>query len=425
MPRSALVSLLACVTVACGAAPPPVAPVEAPVEAHQAEADARGLVAEVYQAVRSGQTDTLFSRLVDPLVVFGPRKLDATSGRANALLALGKLIDSRPAKGKQDRLPLRSTGLHIVTSPGGHSAWMSDVVNVDSQAITVTAVLTNTGDVWQIAAAQLAITPAARTVHSEAARDAIVPPGSAASARLEPVATDAITRLKAGLLDQAAWGADLASRDDAMVIGPSVGDLARGKAAVDRTWKARLAANTREATTSELTSSITPDGQLAWLTGSVTRTADGADPIPLRLFAIYAKDGVDWKLTALHEAVAIDAPGAGTPFKSILPAAPPPPPPAEPAKPEVASAPTVEVKATAGVTVATAESTKKTAPAKTTKAKTAKAAKTAKTAKTAKAKPKTKAKKKSKPTKAKPASSSGAASGTDATSSAPTSPPAQ
>jgi ketosteroid isomerase-like protein len=394
---------------ACAGAPPPVAPVEAPVEAHRAEADARGLIDEVYQAIGHGQTDTLFSRLSDPIVVFGPRKLDATSGRANALLALGKLIDSRPAKAKQDRLPLRSTGLHVATSPGGHSAWMSDVVYVDNQPLAVTAVLTNTGDVWQLAAAQLAIAPAPRTVHGEAARDAIVPPGSAASAHLDPPATDAIAKLKAGLIDQAGWGGELASRDDAMVIGPSAGELAHGKAAIDRMWKARLAANTREATTSELTSSITPDGQLAWLTGSLTRVADGADPLPLRVFAIYTRDGADWKLTVLHEAVAIDAPGAGTPFKSILPAAPPPPA-VEPAKP----AAVVEVAVVEPAQKATkpaAKTSSKPRPKASTKAKP-------------KAKPTAK-KKKPKPAKAKPADPSSTPPAASSPASAPAPAPAQ
>ena len=52
----------------------------------------------------------------------------------------------------------------------------------------------------------------------------------------------------------------------------------------------------------------------------VTRVADDEDPTPLPIFAIYARD-----LTALHEAIAIEEPGAGAPFKKILPPPPPEP----------------------------------------------------------------------------------------------------
>ncbi|HET9621503.1 MAG TPA: nuclear transport factor 2 family protein [Kofleriaceae bacterium] len=382
----------------------PVAPVEKPADPHQAATDARGLIAEIYQAIGDGQTDSLFSRVAEPIVVFGPRKLDATAGRANVLLALGQQLTaanraaaSKPAKGKPPgHLALRSTALHLVVSPGGHSAWMFDVVNVDGVPLNVTAVLTGTGGVWAVSAAQIALAPTSRIVHDQAARDAVVPPGSAASSKLEPAATEAIDRLKAGLVDQAAWGRDLVGRDDAIVIGPSAGELAIGKDAIDRAWQARLAANTREATSSELTSTRAPDGELAWVSASVTRVADGADPLPLRVFAIYAQDAAGWKLVALHEALAIDEPGAGTQFKAILPPAPVKPEPKPEPKPDDGAA-------TATVTAEPGLDGKK--PGKPAKAsKTSKASKTAKASKTTKASKTAKASKTTKPSKASKAS---------------------
>src|SRR5439155_191452 len=87
------------------------------------------------------------------------------------------------------------------TSPGGHSAWASDVVSVGGQRIAVTAVLSSSDDLWAASAAMLAETPTGKQVRAEAARDAIVPPGAAAAAKLGPGAGDAVERLKKGLVD--------------------------------------------------------------------------------------------------------------------------------------------------------------------------------------------------------------------------------
>src|SRR5262249_12847899 len=122
---------------------------------------------------------------------------------------------------------------------------------------------------------------------------------------------------------------DWMAPSDAILAGPSAGQVARGKHAIQQMWKMRTKAGVREATSGELTAQVTPDGQLAWLSAPVTRVADGEDPLPLRIFAVYEREGAAWKLIVLHEAVAIDTPGSGTAFKKIVP-----PPKAEPAKPD-------------------------------------------------------------------------------------------
>jgi ketosteroid isomerase-like protein len=175
--------------------------------------------------------------------------------------------------------------------------------------------------------------PTGKQVKAEAARDAIVPPGATAAARIAPGANAAVDRFKQGLVEQQAWGDDLASRSDAIAVGPIAGDVARGKAAIKRRWKARLASNVREAASGELSAAITADGQLVWISVPVTRVADGEEPMPLRLFTVYEKAGAGWKMIALHEAIAFDEPGSGTAWKKIVPPAPraPEPPKVEPA----------------------------------------------------------------------------------------------
>jgi ketosteroid isomerase-like protein len=324
-----------CALTACGgsSAPPAAAPVVGPaVDARKAESDAKGLIVEIYETLSRGKTDSLFSLLSERLVVFGPRAADAMTTRSDALVALGKVIDPKAKR----HAAVHSGGLDVVTSPGGHSAWMSDVVSVGGDRLAVTAVLTNSDELWAVSAAALAETPSGRQVKAEAARDSIVPPGAAAAGKLDPRAADAVDRFKKGLLDQQAWGDDLAARSDAVVIGPTAGDVSRGKAAIQRAWKARLRSKVREATSGETTAAMTPDGQLVWISAPITRVADDEDPMPLRIFAIYEKDAAGWKMIALHEALAFGEAGAGAPFKKVLPPAPPPPEPPAPEPPKVA-----------------------------------------------------------------------------------------
>jgi ketosteroid isomerase-like protein len=257
--------------------------------------------------------------LADPLIVFGPRRGDAATTRADALIALGKIVDPKAQK----HAPLRSGGLAVVVSQGGRSAWAFDLVNFDGRLVAATAVLTNTGDVWAVTAAALGVVPTTKQIKAESARDAIVPPGATAAAKIAPAAAAVVEQWKRGLVDPQRWGDDLMSQSDAVFAGPAAGQIARGKQAIKQLWKARIKANVREASSGDVSAQVTADGRLAWLSAPITRVGDGEDPLPLRSFAVYEKDGAAWKLIALHEALAIDEPGSGTAFKKILPPAPP------------------------------------------------------------------------------------------------------
>jgi ketosteroid isomerase-like protein len=271
----------------------------------------------------------MFSLLADPLTVLGPRRGDAMTTRSDALVALGKVIDPRARKHPQ----LRSTALTVAVSPGGRSAWAFDVVHIEGRAIAATAILSNTSDLWSVTTAALALVPSAGRARTESARDAAVPPGAAAAGKIDPAAARVVDDWKKGLLDQDSWGTELMSQSDAIYAGPTAGEVAHGKQAIKQLWKARTRANVREAVSGEIIAAVTADGQIAWLSAPVTRVADGEDPLPLRSFAVYEKDGAAWKLIVLHEGLAIDAPGSGTAFKKIVPAAPAPPK-AEPARPD-------------------------------------------------------------------------------------------
>lgn len=292
-----------------------------------AESDAKGLVDEVYSNIGRGKPDNLIPLLAPPLVVYGPRRLDVAGSRADALVALGKVVD--PKKAAQ----VISGALAVRPATGGRSAWAVDVIQVGGQPMAITAVLSNSDDLWLVDAAAIARTPNAAMVKAELKKDAVVPPGMATGPKSDPRAAGAAERFSKGIVDQAMWQADLESVDNPVMIGPAAGEVARGKKDVKAQWTKRAKRKTREIAVGEVVASVTPDGQLAWVTAPVTRAADDEDVTPLRVFAIYENAGGQWKLTALHEALAIDEPGAGVAFKKIAPpvpvAAPPPPPPAE------------------------------------------------------------------------------------------------
>ncbi|HEU0031117.1 MAG TPA: nuclear transport factor 2 family protein [Kofleriaceae bacterium] len=265
--------------------------------------------------------------------MFGPRKQDALASRSDALVALGDAIDHD----KDKKLKLRSSELAIVPSPGGRSAWAFDVIDVEGEPHAVTAILVNTDDIWQVDTVLVAHMPARGLVKSELAKDAVVPPAADAKAKIDATARPAVERFQKGLLDQDAWGEDLAAHTDAVVVGPTVGEVARGKKEIKKLFKKRGDAKMRAAMSGEITAGATPDGQLAWVTAPITRAADKEDPTPLRAFAVYEHTDTGWTMIALHESLALDAPGSGASFKKTVPPAPAEEKPEEPPKKKEAS----------------------------------------------------------------------------------------
>jgi ketosteroid isomerase-like protein len=319
------------VGTACGASAPAATKkkdVGPAVDERTAEKDVKGTVEEIYQAISRAKPDNLFSVVDEKLIVFGPRKGDALGTRTDALVALGKVVDSK----SKEHTQVRSGELAVVASPGGRSAWAFDVVNVDGTPLAVIAIMSSEDDFFRLTAAAMAHTPSMREIRSELKKDAIVPPGvgRATASNIASGAKGAVERFQKGLLDQQAWGDDLGSRTEAIYIGPAIGEVTRGKKEIKKLWKKRIEAETRAATSGEVTAEITADGQLAWVTSPITRVEKDEDPLPLRAFAVFEKDGDGWKMIALHESLAVDEPGAGAAFAKILPPSPKPPePPAE------------------------------------------------------------------------------------------------
>jgi ketosteroid isomerase-like protein len=315
-------ALAACPRGGGGAAKPKVV-VGPPIDEKQAQKGASDLVAEIYEMLGKGNKDSLFTLLDNALIVFGPRRTDMLGTRADALVALGQLVD--PKK----KLAIKRGKLELVASPGGRSAWAFDVANIDGHPVAVMAVLSNASDLWLVGAVAVAHTPGMQQVKDELAKDAVVPPGAMGAKKIDPAARPAVERFQKGLLDQAAWGEDLASRSEAIVVGPTSGEVTRGKKEIKALWEKRVEAKTRAAVSGEITAAVTDDGQLAWVSAPITRVVGDEAPLPLRAFAVYEKDGAEWKLIALHESLALAEPGAGASFKKVVPPKPAEPKPVE------------------------------------------------------------------------------------------------
>src|SRR5207237_9848003 len=122
-----------------------------------------------------------------------------------------------------------------------------------------------------------------------------------------------------------AWGEELARSDNAVVAGPIQGEIARGKDEIKKLWAKRIKDGTREIAVGDASAAVMPDGHLAWVSAPVTRVSETGESLPLRAFAVFEQHGADWRMVALQESIAIDAPGSGVAFHRAPPPPPPPP----------------------------------------------------------------------------------------------------
>ena len=290
------------------------------VDPETAEKGAKDLVQELYQDVGHGNTDSLQALLDPKLMVLGPRRGDAVANRTDAILALGRYADA-----KKKLLPqLRSGALGVFPSDGGHSAWGFDTLDANGEHWAVMAVMSGTNDLWSLDGVMLGDTPPVAKLKAEHKKDAVVPPAAGVTVKADPAISGIVEQFTAGLANQAAWGNELE-----LVIGPAAGDVTRGKKDIKALWKKRGKANTRATLAGEVSGAATKDGMLAWVSAPIMRAEEGEDAMPLRAFAVFRRAGATWQLVGLQESAALDAPGAGAPFKKFAPATAAPPPPDE------------------------------------------------------------------------------------------------
>jgi hypothetical protein len=255
---------------------------------------ARGVLTEIYGDLRRGDVGGVQSLVAPAPFVVGPGASDVFLDRADAIVALGGFLRSG------DRHKLTSKRLAVVVSPGGHSAWASDTLDVEGVTVALSAVLVESDGLWTVEAVHVG------RVLGEAQR------GDAAKARGEvPAAApsgtaEAVKLYKAGLAAPASFADQLGTGADVLWLGVGPKDSIRGTKAIKKAWKKRLATPPRLALVGNLRAGVTPDGALVWIFADLDVTAEGAAKQPLRELAIYARDGARaWKLVALHDSLAV------------------------------------------------------------------------------------------------------------------------
>lgn len=310
--RAALLALAAC---GGAASTGPTRPKQEAIDPEVATKGATDLVQELYEDVGHGNTDSLQSLLDPKLMVLGPRRGDAVANRSDAILALSKWADAK----RKLKPTLKSGALGVYPSSGGHSAWGCDTLEANDHHWAVMVVMSGNNELWSLDGVMLGETPAEPDLKAALKKEAAVPPAAGVTIKADPEIAPIVERFTKGLGDPQAFAADMASSDDAIVIGPAKGEIAKGKAAVAAYWKKRK--SSRAAVAGEISGAATKDGMLAWVSAPIMRAEEGEDALPLRAFAVFRRSGDAWKLIGLQEAVALDAPGAGAPFKKFAPAA--------------------------------------------------------------------------------------------------------
>ncbi|MCB9559020.1 MAG: nuclear transport factor 2 family protein [Kofleriaceae bacterium] len=315
----------------------------APVDVEEAAGNARDVIEEAYRSLELGSHDGLLSLLAPDVFVAGPGP-QVWAERSAALLALADALEA--GGGKKHRL--KSRALTVAAAPGGHSAWATDQVDFDGQSYLATFVLVDSDGLWVIRAVQLGrpVTAKRAAKLQGDGKLAVLPavPGGATPASQPVVAlVEEATVDRDDLIDQ------LAERDDVMVIARGATRPTVGVDAVYKAWKKELKKARADAKAKqkqaekkkakkkkakkkggddadaddeagaaaapppaeppaalvrgEPRAALTGDGRLGWVCVNVDVTADRDTPLPERVFYVYLRDGDEWRLVALHEAI--------------------------------------------------------------------------------------------------------------------------
>jgi ketosteroid isomerase-like protein len=300
--------------VGCGPPPAPAngrrtASVES-IEPEEAEKNAIGLVSELAQALSAGNTDGLLTLLMDNVFAFGPGVADVQRSRSDVVLAASKLIRDRRGDSKL-RVALGKPVVGVDAT--GHSAWVIVNVTMENVSYIVTALVVEQNSLWRLAGLYAAQSvPMKKLRKAQKAGTLAVPLQKVPSNLGASTAVDQIPSLfTKGLGDGALWQADLAVStdvDDAIFIGPSTEQIARGEKSMKKFWKKRKDAGVGLAMKGAPVTGVLSNGGLAWATAIVEQTEDTDEPVQLRLFAVYVvdkKQAAGWRLAAVQQSVAL------------------------------------------------------------------------------------------------------------------------
>lgn len=239
--------------------------------ADRARQDAKAVVDEGYRALKSGDTDDLLSLLSDEVVVIGPGPGDVMRSRAEAVLALREVIDSRK------KTKFSSASLRLIIAAGGRSAYAVDKLAISGKAVVAAALLDGAAATWRVTAVALAPPVSAAAKKKAVAAGTLTAPAATGEVPIGDGGSGPTKALASGLEDVAGWVSALADEPDALVIGAD-GAVASGKKAIERAAKQWGAVALEPS--SAIASVVTGDGKLALVTCLAQRQgkAEPAEP---------------------------------------------------------------------------------------------------------------------------------------------------
>ncbi len=239
--------------------------------ADRARQDATAVVDEGYRALKSGNTDDLLSLLSDEVVVIGPGPSDVMRSRADAVLALREVIDSRK------KTKFSSASLRLAIAAGGRSAYAVDKLTIGGKAVVAAALIDGAAATWRVTAVALAPPVSAAAKKKAAAAGTLTAPAATGEVPIGDGGAGPTKALASGLEDVAGWVSALADEPDALVIGAD-GTVASGKKAIERAAKQWGAVALEPS--SAIASVVTGDGKLALVTCLAQRQGKAAKAEP-------------------------------------------------------------------------------------------------------------------------------------------------
>jgi ketosteroid isomerase-like protein len=239
--------------------------------ADRARQDAKEIVDEGYRALRSGDTDDLVTLLSEEVVVIGPRPADVMRSRADAVIALREVIDSRR------KTKFAAAGLKLQLAAGGRSAYAVDRISVAGKAVVAAALLDGSTATWRVIAVALAAPVSAAAEKKATAAGTLSAPAATGEVPIGDGGAGPTQALASGLEDVGGWVGALPDDPEALLIGAD-GAVASGKKELERA--ARRWSDVTMEPSSAIASVVTADGKLAMVTCLAQKGQAEAKPEP-------------------------------------------------------------------------------------------------------------------------------------------------
>jgi len=247
---------------------------------------AREIVQEGYKALRRGDVDSLHALLGADVFAVGPAAGDVFTNRSDVVVALS----SRLSRAKHK---VSSRGLHVVSSPGGHSAWAADRIEIDGAAYRMTAILSERDEMWVIDAIHL----------SRPADEGDASAGPGLTLLVGPGAGDIATLFREATGTPAKLPDQLADSKDALVIGAGGQSPTKGTKAIRKLWRKAFDPPPVLELRGGIRAGVGVDGTLGFACASIGVGEDGGKPVGQRFFFLYERETRGWKLIAIHRSI--------------------------------------------------------------------------------------------------------------------------